>query len=186
MTSRFNLSHFLLGLICLIHFSGTSASPTFIQSNLPLAKEIGSARMTYLFWDVYDATLYAPNGIWHEDQPYALSLTYLRDLEGEAIAKRSIEEIREQGFEDNEKLHQWQELMVSLFPNVSDQSNITGIRSQQGFTHFYHNGELIGSIEDPLFTIHFFNIWLGEKTSEPKLRKALLGFSQKGERHDNG
>jgi hypothetical protein len=41
---------------------------------------------------------------------------------------------------------------------------------------FYSNGEEIGSVDDSEFTTSFFNIWLGEKTSEPKFRKALLGL----------
>ena len=40
---------------------------------------------------------------------------------------------------------------------------------------FYFNDNLVGSIEDPMFGPLFVDIWLSEKTSEPKLRQQLLG-----------
>jgi hypothetical protein len=33
----------------------------------------------------------------------------------------------------------------------------------------------VGVIRDAEFSRRFFNIWLGEKTSEPKLRAQLIG-----------
>jgi hypothetical protein len=37
------------------------------------------------------------------------------------------------------------------------------------------NGEMSDEIQDSTFTQRFFDIWLSEKTSEPKFRKKLLG-----------
>ena len=44
--------------------------------------------MTYFFWDVYNAQLFAPKGQWQGEPPYALTLTYLRDF------TRTVEAIR--------------------------------------------------------------------------------------------
>jgi hypothetical protein len=139
------------------------------------SQKVGEARMTYLFWDVYDATLYAPQGQWRSDMPFALQLSYLRKLHGEAIAERSIDEIRKQGFEDDTKLSQWYQSMRELFPDVTKGQSLTGIADQSRKTHFYLDDQLIGSIDDPLFTQYFFDIWLSEQTSQPKMRKQLLG-----------
>ena len=73
-----------------------------ITSYVPSAQKVGEGRLTYLFWDVYDATLYAPEGSWKEGKPFALKLSYLRAIEGKQIADRSAEEIRNQGINDEQ------------------------------------------------------------------------------------
>ena len=47
-----------------------------IRGFVPNAQKVGEGRLTYLFWDVYDATLYAPAGAWDNDKPFALQLSY--------------------------------------------------------------------------------------------------------------
>jgi len=145
------------------------------QRHVPDAELVGEGRLKYLFWSVFDAALYAPDGIWSADQPFALSLSYLRDLEGEGIVEASIDEIREQGMADQAILERWRDEMTAIFPDVDDQTTLTGIVDDNSHTQFYQNGELVGTISDPAFSRYFFNIWLGEQTSEPKLRRQLLG-----------
>ncbi|AGA64187.1 hypothetical protein B488_01940 [Liberibacter crescens BT-1] len=41
-------------------------------------------------------------------------------------------------------------------------------------TTFYNGNEIIGFIKNDDFGKLFFGIWLSKKTSEPKLRRALL------------
>lgn len=138
---------------------------------------IGTARMTYLLWDVYDATLYAASDTWQQGQPFTLTLTYLRDLKGDAIAERSIEEMRKQGMADDEKLAHWRDRLCAVLPDVAKGTAITGVVDEQLSTTFFVDGAEIGRFEDPEFTRWFFDIWLGAKTSEPELRRQLLGES---------
>lgn len=138
-------------------------------------KVVGEAQLKVMFWKIYDAKLAAPNGEWKKDTPFALSLTYLRDFDGEEIASRSVDEMRDIGYKDEMLLAKWFEQMRSVFPNVKEGENITGVMDNQQNTHFYYDGNLIGSIEDQSFGQAFFDIWLNEKTSEPKMRRQLLG-----------
>ncbi|TMO73135.1 chalcone isomerase family protein [Pseudoalteromonas aurantia] len=138
-----------------------------------------TSRMTYLFWDVYDATLFAPNGNYSADSPFVLKLTYLRDLAGDDIAQRSIEEMRKQGFTDEKKLALWLTNMKRIFPNVNEGTQLLGVRNKAGGSVFYSDNKLLGEITDPGFTKHFFDIWLSEKTSEPEMRKELLAIEDK-------
>jgi hypothetical protein len=139
-------------------------------------KVVGEARLKIMFWKIYDAKLAAANGEWKKDTSFALSLTYLRDFDGEEIASRSVDEMREIGYEDEVLLAKWFEQMRSVFPNVKEGENITGVMDENQHTHFYYEGRLIGSIDDKSFGQSFFDIWLNEKTSEPKMRKQLLGL----------
>ena len=151
-------------------FAGTAPIPA-----LDAMEVVGEARMQALFWKIYDAQLYAPGGIWSGDGAYALSLTYLRDLQGQKIAERSVQEIRKQGFSDERTLARWYELLAEIIPDVSDQDEIVGLANESGHTRFYLDGQLLGEIREPAFTRAFFAIWLGERTAEPGLRDQLLG-----------
>ncbi|GBL05552.1 chalcone isomerase family protein [Glaciecola sp. KUL10] len=157
--------------------ANASESQSFIDNYLQSPQVIGESRLKVLFWNVYDAKLYAPQGEFSSEGAYALSLTYLRDFEGESIASRSIDEMRDQGFSDEVKLAEWFELMKGMFPDVKEKQNITGVRSSDGTSHFYIDGEKLGSIEDKEFSAMFFGIWLNEETSQPKMRKQLLGMN---------
>ena len=152
-----------------------TASPDIAKRYFADAKKIGDGVLTYLFWDVYRATLYAPGPGWRADAPFALSLAYMRDLKGADIAERTIDEIRDQGFSDEAKLAAWGIKLAGLFPDVSDGDSLTAVRDANGRTIFYRGAQRIGAIDDPAFGPKFFDIWLGNKTSEPKLRRALLG-----------
>ncbi len=149
---------------------------SFIPCSLiPNIQKVGQARMTVMLWDVYDATLYAPEGKWRQDKPFALQLSYLRHLEAKKIAMRSIEEMRGQGFSDEVKLATWYTQLQKIFPDVHAGVSITGVKTTTGETIFYKDNAEIGRINDPVFSTAFFNIWLGDKTSQPDLRRKLLG-----------
>lgn len=162
-------------LTLLIFFSSNNAyADSYIKSYLPNGEKVGEGRLTVLFWDVYDATLYAPNGQWQENKPLALKLSYLRNISGKKIADSSVEEIRKQGFSDEVKLADWHTQMRTIFPDVDEGTTLTGILTRDGQTLFYQNGQAIGHIKDPEFGRYFFDIWLSEKTTAPQLRRKLL------------
>lgn len=159
-----------------------SASPLGLfqiaERYIPEAKAVGEARLKIMFWKIYDAKLVASKGQWDADSPFALSLTYLRDFDGEDIASRSVDEMRDIGYEDEVELAKWYEQMRSVFPNVKEGENITGVLDEKKHTHFYYQGRLIGSIDDISFGQSFFDIWLHKNTSEPEMRQQLLGMTK--------
>jgi hypothetical protein len=165
----------IIFLLCSTLFTEAKAADV-VKSHFPEASVVGSARLTYLFWDVYDATLYAPEGKWSSNQPFALRLDYLRSLDGEEIAKRSTKEIRQQGFNNEVKLAGWYSQMRTLFPDVNNGSTLTGMYRPNQPTRFYSGDTEIGVIHDPEFGKWFFGIWLSENTSEPAMRKKILGI----------
>lgn len=148
-----------------------------IRTYVPNAEKVGQGRLTYMLWDVYDAALYAPSGDWQSDEPFALQLSYLRNIQGQKIADRSVEEIRAQGFSDEVRLADWHTQMRSIFPNVDEGIALTGVYTNAGETIFYEGDREIGRIKDPQFGRQFFNIWLSPQTSAPDLRRKLLGQS---------
>jgi hypothetical protein len=153
------------------------AAADYITAYIPEARAIGQGRLSVFMFDVYDATLYTSDGKWQEGQPLALELKYLREIEGYKIADRSAEEMRNQGLEDEVEIAAWHAQMRKIFPNVQEGVTLTGVLTSENHTVFIKNGQEIGRIKDPNFGRAFFNIWLNEKTSAPKLRKKLLGLT---------
>jgi hypothetical protein len=166
-------------ILSALSFSANSqVSNMKLQQYFEAPKLVGEARLKFVFWDVYDATLIAPQGNFSPETPFALQLKYLRDFAGEDIASRSIDEMRKLGMNDELKLAKWYQEMQSLFPNVKKGEVITGIVDAENKSYFYFNEKLLGDVEDKEFSKWFFNIWLSEDTSEPKMRKQLLGLTK--------
>lgn len=136
---------------------------------------VGEARLKVLFWNVFDARLHAPDAAFDPEAPFALSLSYLRKLKAAKIIEKSIEEMASQPSTDRRELSRWKVQLAAIIPDVRDGTTITGLRDEDGNAIFYRDDELIGRIDDPAFSRSFFGIWLGEATSEPDLRRGLLG-----------
>ena len=153
------------------------------QAQLSVAKNyldnpqlVGEARLKVMLWKVFDASLYSQSGTYDPDAPFSLSLRYLRQLDSDQIVSASMDEIRDQGISvEPERLASWENQLASIIPDVSTGNSITGVRTSEGHTRFYFDTNQIGEISDPLFTQAFFNIWLGENTSKPGLRRNLIG-----------
>jgi hypothetical protein len=160
------------------HFT-TAAAPPEVTSLLPDARLHGSATLRFFGLDIYQANLWVPAGFdparWQQ-QVFALQLTYLRDLQGRAIAQRSVAEMRRQDPLDETLADQWEARMAALFPDVRRGDRITGLYLPGRGARFVHNGRELGEVTDPRFARLFFGIWLAPQTSEPALRTALLGL----------
>ena len=164
-------------LAALTLYANTAYAADVIHALLPHASVVGRGSLSYIFWDVYEATLYAPDGQWNPHSPFALSIEYHCTIDSRAIADRSVEEMRKQGFADEVKLATWNGQMKSIFPNVKDGTVLLAVYIPGKKTTFYEGDKEIGAIKGDDFGKLFFDIWLSEKTSEPELRRALLGMS---------
>jgi hypothetical protein len=172
------MCHRILLCVSLFLFYAHSALATeAIFTTVPNAAVVGRGVLTYVFWDIYAATLYAPHGRWDPAKPYALSLEYYRELDGKDIADRSVQEMRKEGFTDEVKLATWNAQLKTIFPDVKNGSVLSAIYLPEQETVFYNGDNVIGRIKGDEFGRCFFAIWLGQKTSAPELRRALLGLS---------
>jgi hypothetical protein len=165
---------FIIALMLL--FTTPAVASDIVSEHIPDAKIVGKGRLSVILWDVYDATLYAPENGFDPQKPFILSIRYMREIEGSDIADRSVQEIQKQGFNDETKLADWNRQMKDIFPNVKDGTMLYAVFKPGKKTLFYHDSNPVGTINDAAFTQRFADIWLGEKTSEPSLRKKLLGL----------
>ncbi|OIN92533.1 MAG: hypothetical protein AUJ20_07405 [Comamonadaceae bacterium CG1_02_60_18] len=148
-----------------------------VAANLPDAVFSGSARLRFWGFEVYEAQLWVEPGFQASRlgaHALALSLTYLRNLRGQAIAERSMTEMRRQGPLDDALATRWLAAMACVFPDVRDGDRLTGLWHPGEGARFWFNGAARGQIDDDVFAARFFGIWLGDATSEPAMRQALL------------
>ncbi len=160
-------------LVCL----QSALATEIIVSSLPGASVVGRGVLSYAFWDVYKVTLYAQDGRFDFNKPFALSIEYFLAISSKDIADRSVQEMRKQGFSDEVKLAAWHAQLKSIFPDVRNGTVLSAVYAAKQQTTFYNGPTIIGTIAGDDFGRAFFGIWLDEKTSEPRLRRALLGLS---------
>jgi hypothetical protein len=157
--------------------SATAAAATG-HPQLPGSRLSGQATLRFFGLQIYNARLWTPPGFQADTlgpQPLVLELEYLRKLKGQAIAERSIEEMRRAGPFTDEQAARWQAEMTRLFPDVKAGDRLTGIHRPGEGAAFLYNDQPVGLIADPVFSRLFFGIWLAPTTSEPGMRETLLG-----------
>lgn len=138
-------------------------------------RKVGAGTLRWFGLRVYDVELRASTHPVDFASRFALTLRYARVLEGRAIAERSLEEIEALGFGSPEERAAWGAAMGALFPDVAAGDSLTGVHLPGRGARFFHNGTLLGEIDDPRFSRAFFSIWLDSRTRAPSLRAALLG-----------
>lgn len=169
----------LFGIACFLFVFLTSPAQAAIlfpalKKEIPQAQEVGKTSFAFLFLDIYDIALYAPQGTWRADQPYALSLRYHLAIDAPDIVDRSIEEMRRQN-PQLDKLDIWHKELAAFFPNVEDGTVLAALNIPGKETIFYKDSLQIGVIKDPDFGPAYLGIWLAENTSQPAMRAALFG-----------
>ena len=148
-----------------------------LDAVLPQHRLIGKGRLVVWGFQVYDARLWALPGFKPDNlpsQPFALELSYLRDFSSKDIAERSIKEMRRSAAISDDQAKIWISEMLRVIPDIKQGDRVMGIHRPGSGMQLLVNGKTSGEIRDTEFTRLFFGIWLSPKTSEPKVRAALL------------
>ena len=157
--------------------TGTAA---WAHPQLPGSRLQGEATLRYFGLRIYHARLWTLPDFrsgQSVEQPMVLELEYLRDLKGQAIAERSLQEMQRAGPIPEAQAHRWLGEMQRIFPDVKAGDRISGQHLPGQGARFWHNGQPVGQVDDPAFARLFFGIWLAPTTSEPGMRVALLGLA---------
>jgi len=144
---------------------------------LPSAQPAGRARLRVWGFEVYDASLWVSPGFRQGDfasHGFALELAYLRDFRAADIARRSIDEMARVGSFSPQQAQEWAAALEAALPDVRKGDRLTGVHQPGRGVLFLVNGKPAGEVRDARFAALFFGIWLAPRTSEPRLRQALL------------
>ncbi len=152
--------------------------PDLVQSVGELSLR-GQTRLRVWGFEVYDAALWTAPGAsvaTLEAQPLALEIRYLRDIKGRDLAERSIREMQRSGALSADQERRWLDEMLRVFPDVRQGDRLVGLQRPGAGASFWINGRFQGEVRDIEFARRFFGIWLSPQTSEPAMRRALLGL----------
>jgi hypothetical protein len=138
-------------------------------------KKVGEARLRVLFWSIYNSRLYTPTGSYAgEERPLRLEIEYLIDVKSSALVDRTAREWDAMGRE-HPRQDAWLTRLDQLWPNIDKRDVLTLEVNEENVSTFFHNGTLLGRIDDAAFGEQFLDIWLSEDSTRPSLREALIG-----------
>lgn len=160
---------------------GAASASAGASTPLAGARLVGQGTMRFLGFEVYRARLWAQPGFDAEQyaaHPLALELTYQRNFTAEAIAKRSIEEMRRVGRFTPQQAERWQQALQAALPDVKPGDRLLGLYQPGAGAVFKMGGRVVGEVADAEFSRLFFGIWLSPQTSEPGLRQQLIAATR--------
>jgi Chalcone isomerase-like len=159
-------------------------APLAAHGHEPSARQAGlqpAGEQLFKVWgfEVYVARLWVAPDFKAADfaaRPLALELAYRRAFSGRDIAQRSLAEMRRQESFDDGLATRWESQLAALLPDVRAGESLSGLhRPGEGAEFLRGDGRSLGTLRDARFSKLFFGIWLSPRTSEPALRRALLG-----------
>lgn len=159
--------------------SGSDALPPQVaRSALAPIEFRGEGDLRWFGILAYRARLWTPSGaVTHPlaNGPLAFEIRYARSFRHDQLASRSIDEMKHIAAGSEAQHAQWLAAMMNIFRDVDEGDCLLGISMPNGATRFYYNSAPIGTVDDPDFGRAFFGIWLSPSTSQPALRKKLIG-----------
>ena len=105
-----------------------------------------------------------------------LEFVYKRDLTKDEVIEASLKEMRRQKNITDSQIERWQQYLQQGIKSVQPATKAALFWTDKGTITYYYEGKTSVTITDAAFAQAFINIWLGADTSEPALRKALLGL----------
>lgn len=153
--------------------ASASTRPLELGNTITASQPYGSGRLTWLVFTAYDATLWTDAPQWSMNAPFALTLRYRMGFSTQELVERTIDEMEKVAPSSN--AHQrFAAPLTNAFPAVKDGDRITALYIPGQPVRFFHNGRPTSEIADVGFAEPFFGVWFSPRTSEPRLREALL------------
>ena len=163
----------LLAFIILV--SGISLASKAQQEGFQSPKLIGEGTLKVLMWEVYDLRLYTDGASFSWKNKFMLEFDYKRELKKERGIDASLKEFILQPNVTDKDIEAWEVYLEQVIQPVQKGTKATVLWDPEGKIVFNYESSPTSTIENEDFARAFLNIWLGEKTSRPKLRSQLLG-----------
>ena len=156
----------------------TTFAPSTADEALINLVAIGTSPLKVLFWEVYESELFTRDGEYRGVEPdLALNLVYRRTLTNKQLVNATEKEWDKLSGPDFQVNEAWLPLLLELWPNVEADDEILLYVDNHLASHFYFNGNKLGTLQDAAFTEKFLAIWLSPQTSYPNARKKLLDLA---------
>jgi hypothetical protein len=163
----------LLALLILI--PSLSWSNEDKQEGFQSPKLIGEGTLKVLMWEVYDLRLYTYGTAFTWQDKFMIEFDYSRELKKESVIDASLKEFKLQPNVTDKDIEAWEVYLEQVIQPVQKGTKASVMWLPEGQIIFDYGDSPPSTIENEDFARAFLNIWLGEKTSRPKLRSQLLG-----------
>ena len=163
----------LFALIILV--SSISWNGQAQQEGFQSPKLIGGGTLKVLMWEVYDLQLFTDGTPFSWNNKFMLEFDYSRELKKERVIDASLKEFKLQPNVIDKDIKAWEVYLEKVIQSVQKGAKASVMWVPEGQIVFDYEGSPPSTIENEDFARAFLNIWLGEKTSRPKLRSQLLG-----------
>lgn len=163
----------LISLACI----AIPAHAALWREHIPQAQAIGSGDLRWFGLRIYTAKLWSEKKPFDLNAPFALELTYHRNISREQFVETSLDEIKRLfGTRYNaETLKRWEGEMQRAFTDVKEGDQLIGVFIPNEGSRFYSRNKLLADIRDPEFAKAFFAIWFDARSKDKDLRAQLLG-----------
>ena len=145
------------------------------QEGFQSPKLIGEGTLKVLMWEVYDLRLLTDGTPFSWKNKFILEFDYSRELKKESVIDASLKEFKLQPNVSDKDIMAWEVYLEQVIQTVQKGTKASVMWVPEGQIVFDYEGSPTSTIENEDFARAFLNIWLGEKTSRPKLRSQLLG-----------
>jgi hypothetical protein len=146
--------------------------PPELRNLIESTRPYGETKLTKFLWDIYDISLWTDADVWSHDEPYAITIHYLRSFTTDQLVDKTIEEMKRLGAPFNPE--NYRKKLEELFPNVNEGDRITAFFKPGSKVTFFFNGSARGNVTNANFAKYFSDIWLSPETEEPEAREELL------------
>ena len=157
-------------------FASTSAAS--LDDYVPNAALVGKAEFKVMFFTIYEASLFAPNGEFNRSKPFALRINYLVDADKSRLVDNSISEMKRQKSASGERLERWEKLMNEYFFDIKENDIAYMVHNADRSLTIWTNDQAPVTIEDKAFARAFLNIWVGRKPRDEEFQSQLFGQNQ--------
>ncbi len=150
--------------------------PVMAAPPLAQLRPVGEAQMHWLWFKLYDATLYSADGRYHPAaRPLALSLRYARDIDRDDLLAATREEWQRLGQVPAHHQSAWLAQLAAIWPDIRAGDRLTLYVDPSGASEFWLGERALGRVAQPAFAPAFLAIWLDEGSRDPALSRQLRG-----------
>ena len=147
------------------------------QEGFQSPKLIGEGTLKVLMWEVYDLRLFTDGTPFLWSDKFMLEFDYSRELKKESVIDASLKEFKLQPNVTDKDIKAWEVYLEQVIQSVQKGTKASVMWVPDSQIIFHYEGSKPTTIENEKFARAFLNIWLGEKTSRPKLRNKHLNKS---------
>ena len=155
------------------------------KTRYPDLQVVGTGVLKVFFMDIYNLTLHSKERNYSASDQFALEFEYKKSVSKKTIIDASIDELSKAPNVGPAETKAWKQILERGINDMQAGEKASVVFSKSGNVEFWSENREPISFQDLKFAKNFAAIWLGPKTSHPKLRLAILGKNSQNNQQKN-